>query len=63
MITRRTKMNPAETLDTTRRHEAIRQIQAAIARELARQFEPPKTLPSRIADLVRELHRQLRNRP
>jgi hypothetical protein len=63
MKTRRTNMNPTGTLETTRRHEAIRQIQAAIARELARQSEPPKTLPRRIADLVRELHRQLRNRP
>ena len=50
----------AGTLDTTRRHEAIRKIQAAIARELAQQAEPPKTLPRRIADLVRELHRRLR---
>jgi hypothetical protein len=57
MGTRRS--NPG-TLDTARRHEAIREIQAAVARELARQCEPPKTLPRRIADLVRELHRRLR---
>ena len=57
MGTRRS--NPG-ALDTARKHEAIRQVQAAIARELARQSEPPKTLPRRIADLVRELHRRLR---
>jgi hypothetical protein len=53
----------AGTLDKGRRHEAIREIQAAVARELARQCEPPKTIPARIADLLRELHRRLRKQP
>jgi hypothetical protein len=35
-------------------------MQAAIARELAAQSEVPKSMPQRIADLVRELHRRLR---
>jgi hypothetical protein len=38
----------------------IKEMQAAIARELAAQSEVPKSMPQRIADLVRELHRRLR---
>jgi hypothetical protein len=53
----------AGTLHKARRHEAIREIQAAVARELARQCEAPKTVPARIADLLRELHRRLRKQP
>jgi hypothetical protein len=60
MGTRRS--NPG-ALDKARRHETIREIQAAIARELARQSAPPKTIPARIADLMRELHRRLRRQP
>ena len=33
----------------------------AVARELAAQAEIPRTMPQRIADLMRELHRRLRN--
>ena len=49
-----------ETLEAERRHQVIREIQAAIARELAALSEVPKTVPPRIADLLRELHRRLR---
>jgi hypothetical protein len=50
-----------ETLGSSRKHLIIKEIQAAIARELAAQSEVPKTVPQRIADLLRELHRRLRN--
>jgi hypothetical protein len=50
-----------ETLGSARKHLIIKEIQAAIARELAAQSEVPKTVPQRIADLLRELHRRLRN--
>ena len=46
-------MNPTNAI--------IKEIQAAVARELAAQSEVPKTVPQRIADLLRELHRRLRN--
>jgi hypothetical protein len=49
----------ADRLDALRRTEAITEIQKLVARELAKR-EPPKTLPRRLADLVRELHRRLR---
>ena len=39
----------------------IKEIQAAVARELAARSEVPKTMPQRIAALLRELHRRLRN--
>jgi hypothetical protein len=39
-----------ETLGSARKHLIIKEIQAAIARELAAQSELPKTLPKRIAD-------------
>jgi hypothetical protein len=42
------------------RKRVIKEMQAAIARELAAQSEVPKSMPQRIADLVRELHRRLR---
>jgi hypothetical protein len=42
------------------RKRVIKETQAAIARELAAQSEVPKSVPQRIADLVRELHRRLR---
>jgi hypothetical protein len=42
------------------RKRVIKEMQAAIARELAAQSEIPKSMPQRIADLVRELHRRLR---
>jgi hypothetical protein len=47
-------------LESTRKHEIITEIQRAIGRELAAQCETPKTVPQRIADLLRELHRRLR---
>jgi len=49
-----------ETLGSARKHLIIKEIQAAIARELAAYSEVPKTVPQRIADLLRELHRRLR---
>jgi len=50
----------ADHLDALRRQEAITEIQRLVARELAKEA-PPKTLPRRLADLARELHRRLRN--
>jgi hypothetical protein len=50
-----------ETLGSARKHLIIKEIQAAVARELAARSEVPKTMPQRIADLLRELHRRLRN--
>jgi hypothetical protein len=47
-----------EALQSARKR-VIKEMQAAIARELA-QSEVPKSMPQRIADLVRELHRRLR---
>jgi hypothetical protein len=55
------KYGTAESLGSARKHLIIREIQAAVARELAAQSEVPKTMPQRIADLLRELHRRLRN--
>lgn len=52
-----------ENLGSTGKHLIIKEIQAAVARELAAQSEVPKTVPQRIADLLRELHRRLRNTP
>ena len=49
------------TLQSARKRVIIKEIQAAVARELAARSEVPKTLPQRIADLLRELHRRLRN--
>jgi hypothetical protein len=48
-----------EALQSARKR-VIKEMQAAIARELAAQSEVPKSMPQRIADLVRELHRRLR---
>ena len=50
-----------ETLQSARKHLIIKEIQAAVARELGARSEVPKTMPQRIADLLRELHRRLRN--
>jgi hypothetical protein len=50
-----------ETLHSARKHLIIKEIQAAVARELAARSEVPKTMPQRIADLLRELHRRLRD--
>jgi len=50
-----------ETLHSARKHLIIKEIQAAVARELATRSEVPKTMPQRIADLLRELHRRLRD--
>jgi hypothetical protein len=50
-----------ESLGSARKHLIIKEVQAAVARELAAQSEVPKTMPQRIADLLRELHRRLRN--
>jgi hypothetical protein len=49
-----------EALQSARKRVVIKEMQAAIARELAAQSEVPKSMPQRIADLVRELHRRLR---
>jgi hypothetical protein len=50
------------TLQLARKRVMIKEIQAAVARELGARSELPKTMPQRIADLLRELHRRLRNR-
>jgi hypothetical protein len=50
-----------ETLHSAREHLIIKEIQAAVGRELAARSEVPNTMPQRIADLLRELHRRLRN--
>jgi hypothetical protein len=50
-----------KTLQSARKHLIIKEIQAAVARELAARSEVPKTMPQRIADLLRELHRRLRD--
>jgi len=42
------------------RHEVIGEVQNTIARELAALSEVPQTVPARIADLLRELHKRLR---
>ena len=56
------KHGTGETLKSAHKHVIIKEIQAAVARELAAQSEVPKTVPQRIADLLRELHRRLRDR-
>jgi hypothetical protein len=50
-----------EALHSAREHLIIKEIQAAVGRELAARSEVPKTMPQRIADLLRELHRRLRD--
>jgi hypothetical protein len=50
-----------EALQSERKHLIIKEMQTALARELAARTKVPKTMPQRIADLVRELHRRLRN--
>jgi hypothetical protein len=50
-----------ETLQSARERVIIKEIQAAVGRELAARSEVPKTMPQRIADLLRELHRRLRD--
>ena len=50
-----------ETLQSARKRVIIKEIQAAVARELAARSEVPQTMPQKIADLLRELHRRLRN--
>jgi hypothetical protein len=50
-----------ETLHSAREHLIIKEIQAAVGRELAARSEVPNTMPQRIADLLREPHRRLRN--
>jgi len=49
-----------KTLYDLRREQVIREVQAKIGRELGAMSEVPKTMPQHIADLVRELHRRLR---
>jgi hypothetical protein len=51
----------AATLQSARKRVIIKEIQAAVARELAARSQVPKTMPQRISDLLRELHRRLRN--
>ena len=50
-----------ETLQSARERVIIKEIQAAVGRELAARSEVPKTMPQQIADLLRELHRRLRD--
>jgi hypothetical protein len=50
-----------ETLHSAREHLIIKEIQGAVGRELAARSKVPNTMPQRIADLLRELHRRLRN--
>jgi hypothetical protein len=47
-------------VDRDRKRQVIKEIQAAIARELRACTDLPTTIPQRIADLARELHRRLR---
>ncbi len=54
------KPSMRETFEATRREQIIREVQRTIARELAAFSQVPKTIPPRIADLLRELHRRLR---
>jgi hypothetical protein len=49
-----------ETLRLARKRHVIMEMQRTIGRELAARTEVPKTVPQRIADLMRELHRRLR---
>ena len=58
---RRRANNTGQALQSARKHRIISEIQRAVARELAAQAEIPTTMPQRIADLMRELHRRLRN--
>jgi hypothetical protein len=60
MATRKTPA--AGTFESARRRQIIQQVQAAIARELTARWTPARDLPQRIVDLVRELHRRLRER-
>ena len=48
-------------LGSARKRLIIKEIQAAVSRELAAQSRVPKTMQQRIADLLRELHRRLRD--
>jgi hypothetical protein len=57
------KPSEREALEAERRNQMIREVQTKIARELAAMSEVPQTMPPRIADLVRELHRRLREQP
>jgi hypothetical protein len=50
-----------DTLHSARKRLFIQEIQSAVARELAAQSKVPETTPQRIADLLRELHRRLRD--
>jgi hypothetical protein len=54
------KTASGEALQSARKRVVIKEMQTAIARELAAQSEVPKSMPQRIADLMRELHRRLR---
>ena len=54
------KDNTRQALLSGRKHSIIAEIQRAVGRELAAQSELPRTMPQRIADLMRELHRRLR---
>jgi hypothetical protein len=54
------KRGAGGTLQSARKQLIIKEVQAAVARELAARSEVPKTMPQRIADLLRELHRRLR---
>jgi hypothetical protein len=51
----------AGTLGAARKHLIIKEVQTAVARELAAHSKVPETMPQRIADLLRELHRRLRD--
>jgi hypothetical protein len=55
------KHGTGESLKSARKQAIIKEIQTAVGRELAARAEVPKTMPQRIADLLRELHRRLRD--
>ena len=55
------KQGAGASFESARKRQVIKEIQAAIARELAARTEIPRTIPQRIADLLRELHRRLRS--
>src|ERR1700738_5703131 len=55
------RKNASGALLSARKHAIIKDMQAAIARGMAAQSEVPKSMPTRIAELVREMHRRLRD--
>jgi hypothetical protein len=54
------KKASGEVLLSARKRTIIKEVQAAIAKEMAAQSNVPQEMPPRIAELIRELHRRLR---